>query len=359
MVSADKSYQLLAHHYIGGQLKKLSHEIEGARQAKDIEFVHQARVASRRIRAALGVFENCFDAKRVKKWRKEIKRLTKGLGLARDADVQIEFLKNVISELDKKENTLHPGVERLLLRTQQSRQKLQVKVIKTIDKLKSKEVLADIHSALEKIMFCLRHENPGVKSEYVFRATSEHIHSKLQELLSYQDCLKNPSDKQGHHQMRIAAKRLRYTMEICEEPYNGRLHDIIEVVKKLQTLLGDLHDCDVWVGHIEQFMEEELQRTREYFGYDKPYYLLLPGLEYLQQHRRQKRQQLFEEFVVYWKKLCDKKIWDKLISKLQEPLTSPTNIKPAIVEIRRRTSSETKAQKNTSDRGCACESARH
>ncbi len=49
MVIADNNYQLLAYRYIGGQLKKLSHEIDGARLAKNIEFIHRSRVASRRI----------------------------------------------------------------------------------------------------------------------------------------------------------------------------------------------------------------------------------------------------------------------------------------------------------------------
>ncbi len=355
MVLVDKSYQRLAYHYIGGQIKKLQREIDGARQAKDIEHIHQSRVASRRLRSALGVFENCFDIKKVKKWRKEIKRLTKSLGPARDADVQIEFLNKVISELDEKETKLHPGIERLLLRIIQNRQTFQNKVIKTIDRLESRAIIADIHSAIEKIMFYLRNENPDVKSKDTFQTTSQHISSKLQELLSHQECLKDHLDKQGHHQLRIAAKRLRYTMEICREPYNGRLNNVIKVAQKLQTLLGDIHDCDVWCNHIDKFLEEELQRTEEYFGYDKPYYLLLPGLEYLQQKLRQKRQQFFEELLVYWKKLCDEKTWDKLISKLKEPLTD--SAQPSIVEIKERASNEAKIQENTADRGCPCESA--
>ena len=289
METTDKSYQLMACHYIDGQLKKLSREIDGARECRDIECIHQSRVASRRLRAALVIFENCFPAKAIKKWRKEIKSLTKAFGPARDTDVQIEYLKKMISDIRENKKAILPGIKRLLLRTTQRREKLQSKVIKTIDKLESKSILADIHSAIERILFCIHVEEADLKNEYVFRQTSEHIQSKLNELLSHQNSLDNPEDKSGHHQMRIAAKRLRYTMEICREPYEGRLDNTIKIIKKLQTLLGDIHDCDVWIEHIEHFKKEEFERTKEYFGNEK--------------ERRQSRKQLFEILVRYWKKL--------------------------------------------------------
>jgi CHAD domain-containing protein len=353
MVTADRSYQMLACHYIDSQLEKLCKEIIDTRLQKNAECVHQSRVASRRIRAAFVIFNNCFPKKKIRKWRKEIKSLTKGLGPARDADVMIEFLNQEISKLDKEDKTLLPGIRRLLLRTRQNRRQLQPAVIKTIEKLQSKPALADIHSEVQKILFRLKNDNPSVKSEYVFQTTGKHISSRLQELLSHRDCLNDPTDIQAHHKMRIAAKRLRYTMEICKEPYNGQLDDIIKSAKKLQTLLGDIHDCDVWVDHIQEFTKQELIRTREYFGTDKPYYLFKPGLEYLQQQRRQKRQQLFNELLVFWKKLCDDRIWDDLISRLGKSLTNLVNPMPRILEIKRPIN-EAKAQNSIVDSGHPC-----
>jgi len=48
--------------------------------------------------------------------------------------------------------------------------------------------------------------------------------------------------------MRIAAKRLRYTLEISNLPFERRLSANIEIMKRLQSLLGKVHDCDVWLG---------------------------------------------------------------------------------------------------------------
>jgi CHAD domain-containing protein len=354
MIVADNSYKLIACHYISEQLTKLCKELKGSREAKDSEHVHQSRVASRRIRAALAIFDNCFPEKKIKKWRKEIKSLTQGFGPARDADVQIEYLKKVLSRPIEQKKEFSPGINRLLLRTIQHRQKVQSDVIKTIDALESGFVLADIHASVEKILFYFRNKDLSVKSQFVFGQTAQQINKRIQKLLSYQNCLKNPSNKEQHHQMRIAAKKLRYTMEICQEPYENRLDNAIKTVKKLQTILGDIHDCDVWVDRITEFMKTEFQLTKEYFGSDKPYYLLIPGLEYLIKEQRQQREKLFKELVGFWQKLLNEKFWYDLIKKLKEPQIIPYKSNIEIKEIQR--PQVKNVQDHTIIRGCSRES---
>ncbi len=75
MPSADQSYRLLAARYLHNQAKRLAEQIDGARRADDPECIHQARVASRRLRAGMRMFSNCFDPKQLKGWRKQIRRV--------------------------------------------------------------------------------------------------------------------------------------------------------------------------------------------------------------------------------------------------------------------------------------------
>jgi len=357
MVTTDKNYQLMACNYIDDQLEKLMKEINGARTAEDIEYVHQSRVASRRLRAAFIIFENCFPAKEMKIWRKEIKLITKALGPARDADVQIEFLNKTIKKLGEDDKNLLPGIKRLLLRTTQSREKQQAKIIKTIDRLDSKAILPEIHSSIEKILFSMITEKPDLKSDYIFIETSGHIRNALKGMI---ECKRHLDDKDsiaGHHAMRIAAKRLRYSMEICREPYDGKLDSVIKVVKKLQTILGDIHDCDVWIDHVDKFMQKELKRTRQYFGNEKPYNFLNKGLEYLKQERQQVREHLFEVLVRYWNRLEKQKFWETLDKNLNIIQSNNGEQKIAIKEIIKRNLSEKANNENTSDWGYSCESA--
>ena len=91
--AADPSYRLLACQYVSAQLDALVGQIHGVRENKDTESVHQTRVASRRLRAALGMFAECFDSKKTAGWRRRLRRLTRGLGAARDLDVQIAYVQ--------------------------------------------------------------------------------------------------------------------------------------------------------------------------------------------------------------------------------------------------------------------------
>jgi CHAD domain-containing protein len=70
----------------------------GVLDTGEIERVHDMRVATRRLRAALEVFEPCFPAKRHRKALKRVKALADALGERRDADVEIEFLRSFLAE---------------------------------------------------------------------------------------------------------------------------------------------------------------------------------------------------------------------------------------------------------------------
>lgn len=65
---------------------------EGVLDVDDIERLHDMRVATRRLRAALEVFEAAFPRKRLRKALKRVKALADALGERRDRDVEIEFL---------------------------------------------------------------------------------------------------------------------------------------------------------------------------------------------------------------------------------------------------------------------------
>jgi hypothetical protein len=112
--------------------------------------------------------------------------------------------------------------------------------------------------------------------------------------------------------MRIAAKRLRYTVEISDPVYDGALSGHLKVIKQVQTLLGDIHDCDVWADDLREFARAEKKRIAARFGDDGPYERLRPGIEHLAQIRLDQRAAIFAELVEFWKKLDGEKQWERL-----------------------------------------------
>lgn len=84
----------------------------------DIERVHDMRVATRRLRAAMEVFAACFPPKEHRRLLKEVKRLAEALGERRDPDVALEELDQIGAEVGRER-----GLQSLMkeLRAEQER----------------------------------------------------------------------------------------------------------------------------------------------------------------------------------------------------------------------------------------------
>ena len=91
----DDGYCLLGADTLLTRTRELEDQVHGVRKSKDSEYVHKLRVASRRTRAALEVFEPCLEKRATKKWGKTIKNVTRSSGAARDADVADCFLEKL------------------------------------------------------------------------------------------------------------------------------------------------------------------------------------------------------------------------------------------------------------------------
>ena len=101
----------------GGELFEHS---EGVLDTSDIERVHDMRVATRRLRAALEVFSDAFPKNELKPVLRDVKALADALGERRDPDVHIEEYTKLRDSLGAADQ---PGVDLLLesLRTEQTR----------------------------------------------------------------------------------------------------------------------------------------------------------------------------------------------------------------------------------------------
>jgi CHAD domain-containing protein len=97
-LDCEESFSASAARVIEVRSAEVFEHAEGVLDIADIERVHDMRVATRRLRAALEVFEPCFPAKRHRKALKRVKALSDALGERRDRDVSIEFLEGFAGE---------------------------------------------------------------------------------------------------------------------------------------------------------------------------------------------------------------------------------------------------------------------
>jgi CHAD domain-containing protein len=94
----DEPFALAAARVVEVRAAEVFEHSEGVLDMAEIERVHDMRVATRRLRAALEVFEPAFPPKRHRKALKRVKRLADALGERRDRDVAIEFLAGFADE---------------------------------------------------------------------------------------------------------------------------------------------------------------------------------------------------------------------------------------------------------------------
>jgi CHAD domain-containing protein len=91
-LSEDDPYAVAAARIVVVRSREVADHAAGVLDVSDIERVHDMRVATRRLRAALEVFEPCFPAKRFRAALREVKELADALGERRDRDVTIAAL---------------------------------------------------------------------------------------------------------------------------------------------------------------------------------------------------------------------------------------------------------------------------
>jgi len=107
----DQSYASAAANVVAVRARELADHSRDVLNVTDIERVHDMRVATRRLRAALEVFEPCFPAAGYKKALAEVKSIADALGERRDADIAIATLESFAAGLA---NPDRPGVASLV-----------------------------------------------------------------------------------------------------------------------------------------------------------------------------------------------------------------------------------------------------
>lgn len=307
----DLSIQEFGAGILLNNLSALESEFEGVRKGEDIEAIHRMRVASRRLRAALPLFGPVIAPKKHIEWIRHIGWLTKALGAARDSDVQIDHLGEYLRALPP--GPERPGTRRLLLRLRQQRQKLQDDVKNALDDAIQSNVLMDMERKLRPIMDKLQ---GTPQSPELCNMAFVAVREKLQLFLEFEPFIDQPEAKEELHAMRIAAKRLRYTLEIFSPLYESELKAYLKAMRQNQELLGNIHDCDVWMVFLPKFEERERMRTLRYFGNQRPFQRLLPGLEAYYADRSAARDQEYAGFLQKWSSWRQEGLWDRLINEV-------------------------------------------
>ncbi|MDR1514245.1 MAG: CHAD domain-containing protein [Synergistaceae bacterium] len=298
------------------RLDVMSREIPGVISSEDPECLHRMRVASRRLRAALGLLGEQAGMEDARGFFKLIRSVTRRLGEARDIDVQVLWLGEFVKSRAKNEM---PGVERLILRLVQSRAKKQPAITRLLMNLSDGALMSDARTKLESARIDLDMKGTGDGAGDVERAVKV-IGLQIESMMRHSVFLSSPEASDAHHRLRIEIKRLRYAIEIYRGLYSDTegLDRCICALKKLQDALGELHDADVWIAAVPELMEREKKYTARYYGSERPFARLAAGYRAIASDRSAFRASQYGTALDLWRSTAEQNTWGDLRVLLYE-----------------------------------------
>jgi inorganic triphosphatase YgiF len=175
------------------------------------------------------------------------------------------------------------------------------------------------------------------------------VRTRLEEMYNWSEYVDDPFEVKALHDLRIAAKRLRYTLELFEDVLPEASKSAVKELEQIQDELGALHDSDVIIALLRLCLgsqdsgtvyEQALSRTQNYQGKQKT--LAQPelvaelenpdvtpsaeeryGLEQLLDKQQHKREEQYQAFRQHWYQLQAQDFRRHLLGILErEPVTS-------------------------------------
>jgi CHAD domain-containing protein len=222
----------------------LLNEWERVRDSRDVDALHRMRVSSRRLRAALRIFRWVFSKEKFRATKKSIRKIGRALGVARELDIQMRFLA---SERQRAQGSLlRSEMTALLHLFTKDREAAQKRIVAVLGDQKVRENLKMLRSSVGNFPG----EQEGDAEEAFQARKKEVVLRQLADLEAYRTIAYRPKCIHELHRMRIAAKNLRYTLEIIRPFYGRSMESGVRAALHIQNILGELHEYDVWLEFV-------------------------------------------------------------------------------------------------------------
>lgn len=223
---------------IAALAQTLSTELARARQG-DVEGIHRARTASRRLREVLPVAAVAAPGAGADRARREIRRITRVLGPVRELDVAIaEFAQTT----GRPPDPVVAAIERHLTSERARRFRSVTGKFGALD-------LDRLRARLEVVAAAVDSETVRRLWE---RALAERLRRRATRLLRAIDEAGTLYLPERLHAVRIAAKKLRYGLELTHDASGLPVGSLAASIKRVQDILGRLHDLEVLAGHVRE-----------------------------------------------------------------------------------------------------------
>jgi CHAD domain-containing protein len=254
-LEADDSMAEAARKTLLFHFQRMLYHEPGTRLGADIEELHDMRVATRRMRAAIPVFGDYLAMDEMRPFVKGLRRTGRVLGAVRDLDV---FWEKTRCYLDKLPSEQQSGLDPLRAVWEAERKEARERMLAYLDGDRYARFVERFGEFLQ---------TPGAGALPVILEGGEPlphrlchvvpaaVYQRLAAVWAYDEWVTGPDVPLARlHQLRIAAKGLRYTLEFFREVLGPEAKSLIKEIKGLQDHLGDLQDAVVASNLLRDFL---------------------------------------------------------------------------------------------------------
>ncbi|MDQ1454619.1 MAG: hypothetical protein QOH28_239 [Actinomycetota bacterium] len=224
----------------------VAHEAE-LRTGDDPESVHQARVATRRLRSDLRTFEDFVERDWADDLRSDLRWLGSELGLVRDLEVQRDRLRAHASRLPVPEAD---NARRVVRRLDADRAAAKADLVAMLDGARYEQLRAKVAAAAASPAYTKAAAEPAAKAlKKVVRKRDKQIRRAVDDLG------KHPP-YEALHAIRVRAKKARYAAEACAPAFGKPARRFARAMANVQNILGEHHDAVVAVEWLTKTAHE-------------------------------------------------------------------------------------------------------
>jgi len=267
------------------QLRRLLLNDPGARLGRDPEAVHDMRVATRRLRAALRAFEAGVPGRLRSRLARDLKWLARCLGRVRDLDVELQNLDDSEAALPAARRR---GIEPYRIHLQAQRAQCHRDLLQALDSPRYFDLLARVEDLTAGAVTPPRSDEARARTAAVGRRS---IKRAFRRLLDCGAAIGGEPAAEDLHALRIRAKRLRYVLEFLRELTGGPGRRLVKQLVRLQDLLGTFNDAQVATRRLAAF------RCRKPPSVGTP---VLRALDALDREQRRRAEKARSEFHAAW-----------------------------------------------------------
>jgi len=224
-----------AEHLIRQRIAAIGRLLPAAKEG-DAVSLHQARVATRRLRETIPLVAR---GSRAEKLSRSVRRLTRALGPVRELDVALMIL----DEFDDGPQAPRQGIQRLRAAIIDERRRLRAELRRQISSFDAEALLKKGVAAARKSDGAASKRDP--QQVIAARARAARRAERLEAAIESAAGLYLPDRL---HEVRIAVKKLRYALELSQNASSSRASVRLRLLKTTQDLLGRMHDLEVLIA---------------------------------------------------------------------------------------------------------------